>query len=144
MRVFVTGRGNTSLSTCTTACLILLYSKDTKRMKMQRGGEKNKRLITMSVKAKICFLLSVQKNNPENANSSQNESCFTVPLCFLVLSVSSSHHGGRRTGYTCLWALLQGSDLSFQLFFMAEICQHSLFVEILLGRGLKGSFQILW
>lgn len=141
MRVFVTGRGNITLSTCATVCFILLYSKDTKRMKIT--GKKIK-LIMLSVKVKICFLFSVQKNNPENANSSQNESCVTVPLCFLVLSVSSSHHRGRRMGYTCLWALLQGSDLSFQLFFMAETCQHSLCVEILVGRGLKGSFQILW
>lgn len=94
--------GNITLSTCATVCFILLYSKDTKRMKIT---EKIK-FIIMSVKVKTCFLFSVQKNNPENANSSENESCVIVLLCFLVLSVSSSHHGGRRMGYTCLWALL--------------------------------------
>ena len=31
------------------------------------------------------------------------------------LSVSNSHHGGRRTGYTCLWAPLKGSDFSLQV-----------------------------
>lgn len=66
------------------------------------------------------------------------------PCACQELSVSKSHHGGRRTGYTCLWAPLKGSDFSFQMCLVAKICQQSFCVEILLGRGQEGTFQILW
>lgn len=47
MRAFVTGRGNITLSTCATVCFILLYSKDTKRIKIT-GKNKTHRAVCES------------------------------------------------------------------------------------------------
>lgn len=88
---------------------------------------------------KVCFSFSVQKNNPGNATSSQNESCFPVAV-FPRAGCQEFPPHRQESG---VHLTEQGSDWNFQLFFMAETCQHGLCVEILLGRGQKGSFQIL-
>lgn len=130
-RVLVTGRGISTVSQCASSCFTVKYKK--------KENKREKSLVVLSVWSEG-FLFSVQRNKPGNATSSQNESCFPV----VVLPGVGCQQFPPRRQESWVHLTEQGSDWSFQLFFVAETCQHGLCVEILLGRGQKGSFQILW